>query len=658
VPRIRWRFFTDASGKFFFVFFVGFCKTTREMKSTAFMALFVFLSMPALYAQDRATNANKTPFNVRSNYTKFEYHVAMRDGVKLFTSVYAPKDASRQYPILMVRTPYSVGPYGSNNYRGSLGPGDSFTREGFIFVYQDVRGRFESEGEFIDEAPHKAHLDGPKDTDPSTDTYDTIDWLIKNIPNNNGRVGTWGVSYPGFYSAYGLINSHPALKAVSPQAPMGDVGNGDDVYHNGAFFLAANFGFFTGFWPRGPTPAQSNSRDRFEFGTEDEYDFYLRMGPLSNAENLCFKHKNHYWSDMLEHPNYDEFWASRALGPNMHNLTAPVLLVGGWFDAEDLGGTLKLFRAIEADGSAPALTLVMGPWSHGQWSRGGAEKLGNLSFATKTGEYFREQIEFPFFMHALKDAGNGKIPKAWMFETGKNEWRKFEVWPPKNAARRSLYLEASGKLSFSPPTGSAEEFDEYTSDPAKPVPVTGEIGEGMPGDYMTYDQRFASRRTDVLTYQTEPLKHDVTIAGPITPVLRVSTSGTDSDFIVKLIDVYPNDHPDPEPNPKGVHFGGYQQMVRGEPFRGKFRENMAHPEPFLPGQPAKIEFDMPDVLHTFEAGHRIMVQIQSSWFPLTDRNPQKFEDIPKATASDFQKAVERVYHGGADGTRVDVLVTE
>jgi hypothetical protein len=261
-------------------------------------------------------------------------------------------------------------------------------------------------------------------------------------------------------------------------------------------------------------------------------------------------------------------------------------------------------------------------------------------------------------MHALKDAGNGKIPKAWMFETGKNEWRKFEVWPPKNAARRSLYLEASGKLSFSPPTGSAEEFDEYTSDPAKPVPVTGEIGEGMPGDYMTYDQRFASRRTDVLTYQTEPLKHDVTIAGPITPVLRVSTSGTDSDFIVKLIDVYPNDHPDPEPNPKGVHFGGYQQMVRGEPFRGKFRENMAHPEPFLPGQPAKIEFDMPDVLHTFEAGHRIMVQIQSSWFPLTDRNPQKFEDIPKATASDFQKAVERVYHGGADGTRVDVLVTE
>jgi hypothetical protein len=628
------------------------------MKSTAFMALFVFLSVSVLEAQDRATNAAKTPFNVHSNYTKFEYHVPMRDGVKLFTSVYAPKDASRQYPILLLRTPYSVGPYGSNNYRGSLGPGDSFTREGFIFVYQDVRGRFESEGEFIDEAPHKAHLDGPKDVDPSTDTYDTIDWLIKNIPNNNGRVGTWGVSYPGFYSAYGLINSHPALKAASPQAPMGDVGDGDDVLHNGAFFLAANFGFFTGFWPRGPTPSQSGSRNRFEFGTADEYDFYLRMGPLSNAEDLCFKHKNHYWSDMLEHPNYDEFWASRALGPNMRHLTAPVLLVGGWFDAEDLGGTLKLFRAIEADGSAPALTLVMGPWSHGQWSRGGAEKLGNLSFASKTGDYFREQIEFPFFMHSLKDVGDGKLPKAWMFETGKNEWRKFEAWPPTNAARRSLYLEAGGKLSFSPHASSTEQFDEYTSDPAKPVPVTGEIGEGMPGDYMTYDQRFASRRTDVLTYETEPLKQDVTIAGPITPVLRVSTSGTDSDFIVKLIDVYPNDYPDPEPNPKGIRFGGYQQMVRGEPFRGKFRQSMARPAPFIPGQPSKIEFAMPDVLHTFLAGHRIMVQIQSSWFPLVDRNPQEFEDIPKAKAADFQKAVERVYYGGAEGTRVDVMVTE
>jgi putative CocE/NonD family hydrolase len=319
---------------------------------------------------------------------------------------------------------------------------------------------------------------------------------------------------------------------------------------------------------------------------------------------------------------------------------------------------LKLFRAIEAGGSAPALTLVMGPWPHGGWTKQDGDTLGNLNFGSKTGEYFRQQIEFPFFMGALKGELHAKFPKAWLFETGKNEWRQFEDWPPKNAVPRSLYLEAGGKLSFAPPARAAEEFDEYISDPAKPVPVTSEIGDGMPGDYMTFDQRFASRRTDVLAYQTEPLKHDVVMAGPVTPVLRVSTSGTDSDFIVKLIDVYPNDSPDPVPNPRSVHFDGYELMVRGEPFRGKFRRSMSRPEPFVPGQPAEIEFAMPDVLHDFRAGHRIMVQIQSSWFPMVDRNPQQFEDIPSAKASDFQKATERVYRGGADGTRVEVLVME
>jgi hypothetical protein len=614
--------------------------------------------MPAAHAQARAATAGPPSGFVRSNYTKREYNVAMRDGVKLFTSVYAPKNSRRPYPILLLRTPYSAAPYGPTNYHATLGPADSFAREGFIFVYQDVRGRFLSEGEFIDVPPHKTHLNGLADIDPATDTYDTIDWLVRNIPNNNGRVGMWGVSYPGFYAAFGLIDSHPALKAVSPQAPMADVGNGDDAYHNGAFFLAANFGFYTGFWPRGPKPDRSPQRSTFKSGTDDDYDFYLRMGPLSSAEDLCFKHHNHYWSDMLEHPNYDQFWASRALSQHMRDLTAPVLVVAGWFDAEDLGGTLKLFRAIETGGSAPAVTLVMGPWSHGEWARQSGDKLGNLAFASKTGEYFREKIELPFFMQTLKDHGHKTLPKAWMFETGKNEWRKFDAWPPKNAVRRSLYLDAAGKLSFSPPADATEEFDEYASDPSKPVPATSEIGGGMPGDYMTRDQRFASRRTDVLTYETEPLKNDVTLAGPVTPVLRVSTSGTDSDFIVKLIDVYPNDTPDPDVNPRGVHFGGYEQMVRGEPFRGKFRESMSRPEPFLPGQPAKIEFAMPDVLHDFRAGHRIMVQIQSSWFPLVDRNPQQFEDIPTAKASDFQKAVERVYRGGAGGTRIDVLVME
>ncbi|HEX4119086.1 MAG TPA: CocE/NonD family hydrolase, partial [Verrucomicrobiae bacterium] len=593
------------------------------------VVLFVF-SVSAVLAQNLTRITNKPDDFISTHYAKSEYRISMRDGVKLFTIVYAPRDKSRHYPILLVRTPYSVSPYGKDDYPNRLGPADSLTREGFIFVYQDVRGRYLSEGEFVDMPPNKTHLDGPTDTDPSTDTYDTIDWLIKNIPNNNGRVGMWGVSYPGFYAAHGLINSHPALKADSPQAPMGDVGNGDDSYHNGAFFLSANFGFYTGFWPRGPKPAESNSHKGFKFGTPDDYDFYLRLGPLSNAEDICFKHQNPYWSQNVAHPDYDEFWSSRAIGPDMHHLTAPVLLVGGWFDAEDLGGTLKLFRAIEADGSAPALTLVMGPWSHGQWSGQDGHKLGNLEFGSKTAEYFRDQIEYPFFMQALKDKGDTKLPKAWLFETGENKWRQFDAWPPANAARRSLFLMAGGKLGFSSSEG--EGFDEYTSDPSKPVPVISEIGNGMPGDYMTRDQRFAGQRPDVLTYESEPLKSDVTIAGPVTPVLRVSTSGTDSDFVVKLIDVYPDDSPDPVPNPQHVHFGGYEQMVRGEPFRGKFRDSMSNPAPFIPGQPAKIEFAMPDVLHKFRAGHRIMVQIQSSWFPMVDRNPQQFEDIPSAKA--------------------------
>lgn len=623
------------------------------MRGTLFVVLIALFASSSTRAD---ATSNKAPDYVRLNYTKREYKVPMRDGVKLFTSVYSPKDASRQYPILLTRTPYSVAPYGKNDYRKHLGLGDSFEKEGFIFVYQDVRGRFLSEGDFIDMPPHKEHLAGPADTDPSTDTYDTIDWLVKNIPNNNGRVGMWGYSYPGFYATFGLMNSHPALKAVSPQAPMADVGNGDDAYHNGAFFLAANFGFYTGFWPRGPKPSENEAHDSFSFGTADDYDFYLRMGPITNAENLLFKHRNHYWSDMLEHPNYDKFWASRALGPDMHNVTVPVLLVGGWFDAEDLGGVPKLFHALEAPDNTGPLTLVMGPWSHGGWVRKDGNKLGNLDFDSKTAEYFREQMEFPFFMQTLKGDSHVKLPKAWLFETGKNEWRRFDVWPPMKAKKRSLYLESNGRLSFSANPGAPEEFDEYISDPAKPVPVMSKIGEGMPGDYMTYDQRFASQRPDVLTYETEPLQHDITIAGPVTPILRVATSGTDSDFIVKLIDVYPNDYPDPVPNPQDVHLGGYQQMVRGEPFRGKFRGSPSLPLPFIPGRPGKIEFVMPDVLHEFRKGHRIMVQIQSSWFPLIDRNPQQFEDIPSAKASDFQKATERIYRGGPEGSRIEVPV--
>jgi putative CocE/NonD family hydrolase len=614
----------------------------------------LFLSLlSAAYAQPAGQNATAQQETIRARYTKYDFRIPMRDGSRLFTSVYVPKDTSRQYPILMQRTPYSVGPYGIDNYPARLGPSELFAKEGFIFVYQDVRGRYLSEGEFIDVPVHKKKLSGPKDTDESTDTYDTIDWLVRNVPNNNGRVGIWGISYPGFYAAFSLIGSHPALKAVSPQAPMGDVGNGDDAYHNGAFFLAANFGFYTDFKPR-KDPERPQREPRFDFGTADQYDFYLRMGPLANGGEKYFKGGNVYWDDLLKHPNYDEFWQTRALAPHMKKVTPAVLFVGGWFDAEDLSGPLKLFRAVEASGPSSPDTLVMGPFSHGGWSRGPGQSLGNLNFGFPTGEYYRNEIEFPFFMKHLKGKGDVAFPKAWVFQTGINEWRKFGAWPPAEAKATPLYLDAGGKLGFSRPETSG--FDEYISDPQKPVPVGPQVGNGMPGDYMTFDQRFASMRPDVLTYATAPLDQDVTIAGPITPLLRVSTSATDSDFDVKLIDVYPDDYPDPQPNPAGIHFGGYQQLVRGEPFRGKFRNSMEKPEPFQPGTPAKIEFVMPDVCHTFRAGHRIMVQIQSSWFPLTDRNPQQFLNIPDAKAADFRKATERVYRGGAEGSEIRVMV--
>jgi putative CocE/NonD family hydrolase len=591
-----------------------------------------------------------------AHYTKHEFRIPMRDGVRLFAAVYVPKDQSQSYPIIMLRTPYNVGPYGADNYKTQVGPSMAAEKEGFIFVYEDVRGRYMSEGVFVDVRPHKTHYDGPKDTDESTDTYDTVEWLVKNVPNNNGKVGMWGISYPGFFAAHGLMNAHPALKAVSPQAPMGDVGNGDDGYHNGAFHLAANFHFYSVFLPRKPEPERPAAPVNFGLGTMDAYDFFLRLGPISNVNERYLKHTSVYWDDTIKHTSYDEYWQSRAQAPHMKNITPAVMWVGGWFDAEDLAGPLKLFNSLEKNGATAPNTLVMGPWRHGGWARDPGDTLGNLTFKSKTSEFFQENIELPFFVQNLKGKAGTPLPKAYLFETGRNEWHRFDAWPPKSATARTLYFDEGGKLSWAVP--SATGFDEYPSDPNKPVPSTGELapGLGMPVDFMTFDQRYASSRPDVLTYTTEPLDRDVTIAGPITPVLHVSTTGTDSDFVVKLIDVYPDDYPDPDPNPKGVYMGGYQQLVRGEPFRGKFRNSLSNPEPFTPGKAEKIEFWMPDVLHTFRSGHRIMVQIQSSWFPLVDRNPQQFLDIPNAKPADFKKAIERVLRGGVEGSHLRVLV--
>ena len=609
-----------------------------------------------------ASYAAAQPVNsafIRENYSKFEYRVPARDGVKLFTSVYIPKDVfseAKSYPVMFDRTPYSVGPYGADKFRENLGPSELFAREKFIFVYQDVRGRYMSEGKFVNIRPHNPSK-GPKDTDESTDTYDTIAWLIKNLPGNTGKVGMWGISQPGFYVSAGMIDAHPALVAASPQAPVTDYYQGDDNFHNGAFMLAANLRFYFGFFPRpdGPQPPQPNPP--FDFGTPDGYEFFMNMGSLANADEKYFQHKNPYWSQNLDHATYDDEWASRSIWKHLKNIKPAVMTVGGWFDAEDLQGPLRTHEFMEKNSPPPIDMLVMGPWTHGGFSRGDGESVGNIHFGSKTGVYYREKIEFPFFMQLLKGKGDAKFPKAWVFETGTDQWRHFDNWPPAPAKPQTLYLSESGKLAAQQPSSAA--FDEYISDPNKPVPYIGQIVMGMRADYMTEDQRFAASRPDVLVYKTEPLDHDVTVMGPINVSLKVSTTGTDSDFVVKIIDVYPGDYPDPhlpqEPA-NAIRLGGYQQLVRGEPFRGKFRKGFDKPVAFEPGKPDKIAFRLPDVAHTFREGHRIMVQIQSSWFPLTDRNPQKFMDIPHAQPADFVKATERIYLGGADGSRIDWMV--
>ena len=607
-----------------------------------------------------ATAPAQTVENVRARYTKYEYSIPMRDGVKIFSSIYVPKDTSQTYPFLLTRTPYSVAPYGVDNYRAALGPSEHFEKEGFIFVYQDARGRHMSEGEFQQVRPHVPNKKSNKDIDESSDTYDTIEWLLKNIPNHNGKVGMIGISQPGFHVAASIIDSHPALKAASPQAPTADYYINDDVYHNGAFMLAANFGFYGFFTPRKGDPETPRPRVPFDMGTPDAYDFFLNMGTLSEANQKYFEGKATYLQEIVDHPNYDEFWQGRSLWKFMNNVKCAVLNVGGWFDAEDPMGPFHIYRAVEKQNPSTINVLAMGPWSHGGWSRGSGDKLGNLNFGVKTGEYFREQIQFPFFMHFLKDK-TIEIPEASMFVTGLNEWRKHSQWPPKNATPMSLFLQAGGQLKTTAPTEN-NAFDEYVSDPNHPVPYLPYTVDGMTSDYMTEDQRFAAQRPDVLTYKTEILENDLTFAGPIKVNLNVATSGTDSDFVVKVIDVYPNNFPTPTPPPgqrspvNAVQMGGYQQLVHGEPFRAKFRKSFEKPEPMIPNQPAEISFAMPDVYHTFRKGHRVMIQVQSSWFPLVDRNPQRFLDIPKAKAEDFQKATQRVYQGRSLNSSISVLV--
>ncbi len=601
---------------------------------------------------------------VKAHYTKFEYRIPMRDGKRLFTSVYVPKDDSQTYPLLMKRTPYSAKPYGVDQYPENLGPSPLFGKDGYIFVYQDVRGRWMSEGEFVQMRPHLTQKKTKTDIDESSDTWDTVDWLLKRVRGHNGRVGIAGISYPGFYTAAGIIDSHPAIKAASPQAPVNDWFIGDDWHHNGAFFLAHMFNWMSRNGRLRPEPTKQYARNTFDYGTPDGYEFYRRIKTLSLIDEKYLKGDVPFWIETMRHPNYDEFWKSRNIRPHLKNVKPAVMTVGGWFDAENLFGALETYKSIEARNPGTVNTLVMGPWRHGGWSRGDGSSFGDIPFNSKTSEFYREHIELPFFQQHLKDkkpAENDepvtKHPEAWVFETGTNQWKKYDKWPPAQAQPKTLYFHAGERLSFKPPKGNDDQpgHDTYLSNPAKPVPHMGGITTGMQAEYLVADQRFASRRADVLVYQTGELEEDVTLVGPIEVDLIVSTSGSDSDWVVKLIDVYPDDYPDPAVNPKQVRMGGYQQLVRGDVMRGKFRNSFEKPEPFEPDQPTRVRFTMPDTYHCFRSGHRIMVQVQSTWFPLVDRNPQKFCDIFQAKESDYQSATQRVFHSAKAASQLKVL---
>ncbi|WP_348048466.1 CocE/NonD family hydrolase [Mucilaginibacter sp.] len=614
----------------------------------------------SVYAQPSAKKTQQEiddSLYVRNNYTKMEKQIVMRDGKKLFCSIYMPVDQSKKYPIVMTRTPYTAAPYGGDKFKTTLGQNMLLAREGFIFVYEDVRGRWMSEGEYVNVRPQIDNKTNNTQVDESSDTYDTIDWLVKNLPNNNGKVGIEGISYPGFYSTASLPNAHPALKAVSPQAPVTEWFIGDDFHHNGAFFQMDAFAFLTSFGVPRPKPITNTEfKNGIKYIQHDNYKFYLELGALPNFKKKYLGDSVKFWNEMMDHPNYDAFWQGMNIQPHLKNITPAVMTVGGFFDAEDCYGALHTYQSLEKQNpQSHKNMLVMGPWFHGGWERGDGETFGDQNFGQKTSVWFRENVELPFFNYYLKDKGSMDLPEATIFITGQNQWHKFDTWPPKNTSEKNLYLQANGKLSFTAPK-AVKSFDEYVSDPATPVPYQDGVQEKRTREYMIDDQRFASRRPDVKTYQTEVLTDDLTLTGPVMADVFASTTGTDADFVVKLIDVFPENFPNPVPNPKNVTLGGYQMLVRGEVFRGRFRKSFSKPEAFIPGKVTEVKYALPDVAHTFKKGHRIMIQVQNSWFPLVDRNPQKFVDIYKAKDSDFQKATIKIFHNVAAPSSVKVTV--
>lgn len=626
----------------------------RFPRSILALTFLTLLGVGSVWAEDKGSPDTNAVW-LAEHYTKYEHMVPMRDGIRLFTRVYVPKDDSQRWPIVLTRTPYAVKPYGPDNYNDLAGTFGVLARDTFILVMQDVRGRYGSEGQYLHVRPFNPDK-GPKESDESTDAYDTIDWLVKHVPNNNNKVGMFGISYPGFYTSMAMINSHPALKAASPQAPVSDWFMGDDLHHNGAFFLSQNFGFFYSFEQKSDDPMHDGGR-HFIYHNPDGYDFFLRMGSLVQGSQTLFKEAMPVWKEFLAHPNYDSFWQARNIRPHLKNVHCAVMTVGGWFDAEDLFGTLETYRSTQCFNPGTSNMLVMGPWAHGGWGREEGDKLGSISFHAKTAEFYRTHIELPFFRRYLKDDTNNSLPGAYIFQTGLDAWRRFDAWPPRGVQERTLYFQPGGNLAFTPPKAGAAAFDEYVSDPAKPVPYTMEVSTGYPRSYPLHDQRFAASRPDVLTYTTEPLEEDLTFAGPLKAALEVATTGTDADWIVKLIDVYDADFPNPDPNPANVVMGGYQQLVRGDVMPARFRNSFEKPEASVPGQVTKIAFTLPDVCHTFRRGHRVMIQVQSSWFPLVERNPQTFVDnVAAAKPEDFRKATQRVYHTSEAASSLTVQV--
>ncbi|WP_437921722.1 CocE/NonD family hydrolase [Sphingobacterium sp. LRF_L2] len=579
---------------------------------------------------------------VKKNYSKIEKYITMRDGVQLFTSIYIPKDQKQKYPILLNRTPYTVAPYGENKVKSYLGNFPEMTKAGYIFVYQDVRGKWMSEGIYENIRPTRSKANN-QTIDESTDTYDTIDWLVKNIQNNNGNVGIYGISYPGFYSTASLIETHPALKAVSPQAPVTDWFIGDDFHHGGALFLMDAFRFMYTFdAPRDKPVTNENGPTGFQLKDRDYYRFFLKNPTLSGLKSTYLGHTVKFWDDLAKHSIRDTFWTSRTITEHLGNIKPAVMVVGGFFDAEDAYGTFETYQQIEKKSKKNNNILVAGPWYHGGWVRSDGDNFGDIKFGEKTGRYYREQIELPFFEYYLKNKGSFHPSEATIYITGSNQWRQFTQWPPREAEIKTLYLTSQGGLTDH--KGETKDVQiQYTSDPEKPVPFQDGIITDRTREYMIADQRFVSNRPDVVVFQTKALEEDMTIVGPVEANLVVSMSGTDADFIVKVIDVYPDSSSAISASKEDVIMQNYQMLVRGEVLRGKFRDNYSKPIPFVPNEKTNVTVRLPDVAHTFKKGHKMMIQIQHSWFPLVDRNPNQFMDIYQAKAEDFIKNQHTLY---------------